>query len=321
MADIALLGLGRDGRLRSRIIRAESETKYWAVEVGKQGEAVFYVFRPRSGPFPPGQPDTEIVDLHSVKNVGSTPAKITISFDRYNPETGAWETVCQRTTDFDVGVGECVDIDYYESTGECSIHHDPTCEGGGRILITTPSTPGTYYYGMRCWAENEAEPEYPSPTAAGALLAVEGEELPAGAARPPPCDSYGDTDGDGYIRPGIDAVLVQAYIVGGWEMVQSKAEELGVELKIDEDEFARRADVNGDGAISIRDAQLIDKYANGITPTFPVCVPQEKPLSLECLFPRLVGGELFPRTSCFLEGENFISCLFPRVYCLMTMTR
>jgi len=244
--------------------------------------------------------------------------EIVISFDWYNPATGSWETICRASASVDPN--SCVVLD---NSAGCTARL-VSCgevEPPGILRATLPREPGTYYYGVKCWAARyEAEPEYPSPAAAAALLAVEGEELPAGAARPPPCDSYGDTDGDGYIRPGIDAVLVQAYIVGGWEMVQSKAEELGVELKIDEDEFARRADVNGDGAISIRDAQLIDKYANGVTDTFPVC-PRGKPLPLECLLPRLAGGDLMPRLSCMLGGAgSLVDCLFPRLFCYKTLT-
>ncbi|HEX58718.1 MAG TPA: hypothetical protein ENF26_01045 [Methanomicrobia archaeon] len=313
MADIALLGLGRDGRLRSRIIRAESEARTWAVEVVGYADARFDVLETFSGPFSPGE--TATLARNRVKNTGNMADRIIISFDWYNPATGMWENICRATTDTEVGPGECAILYNWPS---CAADIFPACDAIGIVSHTLPTEPGTYYYGMKCWGTTESEPEYPSPTAAAALL-EEGEEQPV--VRLPPCDSYGDTDGDGFIRPGVDAVLVQAYIVGGWEMVQLKAEELGVELKIDEDEFARRADVNGDGAISIRDAQLISKYANGVTDTFPVCVPGEKPLSLECLFPRIFGGELFPRINCFLGGESFISCLFPRVYCLMTMTR
>jgi len=320
MASIALLGLGRDSRLRSRIIRAESEVATWAVGVYARAVAEFDHFQGFTGPFEAGTRAT--IAENRIKNTGSGSGKINVSFDRYLP-TGEWMNLCRVTTAAEVPVGACIGFKVSPETG-CVFEGHPDCTGVSTIEIDIPTDfEGTLYFGLKCWSEDEDEPEYPTPAEAAAALESRGEsvEQPTGAGRLPPCDSYGDTDGDGYIRPGVDAVLVQAYIVGGWEMVQSKAEELGVELKIDEDEFARRADVNGDGAISIRDAQLIDKYANGVTDTFPVCVPQEKPSALECLFPRIFDGKLFPRISCFLGGESFIGCLFPRIYCLMTMTR
>ena len=138
------------------------------------------------------------------------------------------------------------------------------------------------------------------------------------AARKPPCDSYGDLDGDGYIRPGVDSELLGAWIIGGWDGVQQRAVELGVELKIDEAEFLRRADTEGDGTVSVRDAQLIEKYAQGITDTFPVCPPAAE-FDIMALFPRL-KGDLMPRLGCLLEGpegfEDLVACLFPRLRAL-----
>ena len=138
-------------------------------------------------------------------------------------------------------------------------------------------------------------------------------EQPPEEAREPPCDSYGDLDGDGYIRPGVDSALLSAWTVGGWEFVKSKAEELGVELKIDEEEFLRRADVNADGSVDMGDALMIERYANGSEDTFPVCeVPPERPPSLiECLFPRLFSGLLFPRLEIGV---------LPRLQCILAQS-
>ncbi|HEX59587.1 MAG TPA: hypothetical protein ENF26_05520 [Methanomicrobia archaeon] len=138
-------------------------------------------------------------------------------------------------------------------------------------------------------------------------------EQPPEGAREPPCDSYGDLDGDGYIRPGVDAALLNAWILGGWEFVKSKAKELGVELKIDEEEFLRRADVNADGSADMGDSLMIERYANGLEDTFPACeaAPEKPPSLMECLLPRLFGRMMFPRM------EEYV--LFPRLHCLLQL--
>jgi len=118
---------------------------------------------------------------------------------------------------------------------------------------------------------------------------------PPEGARLPPCGNYGDVDGDGYVRPGVDSELVFAYLTGGWDAVREKAGELGVELRTDEAEFARRADVTGDGLLSIRDPQLIEKYARGLADTFPVCGEQQPPSEEH------ETVELLPDADCYVS--------------------
>lgn len=74
--------------------------------------------------------------------------------------------------------------------------------------------------------------------------------------RPPPCGTYGDIDGDGFVTSN-DALLVGQYLVG---LVSLSSEQL------------RRADVDGDGQVTAMDAMMINQYALGVRDSFPVCV-------------------------------------------------
>ena len=77
------------------------------------------------------------------------------------------------------------------------------------------------------------------------------------APRPPPCGNYGDVNDDGYVTEA-DAQLIANCLVGlpGSELTE---------------EQLRRADVSGNGSVSMSDAIIIQQYVEGIIDTFPVC--------------------------------------------------
>jgi PKD repeat protein len=84
------------------------------------------------------------------------------------------------------------------------------------------------------------------------------------SSREPPCDSYGDVDDDGYVTID-DYDLVRSYVGGGWDAVKSKTS------LTSEEEFKRRADIDGDDKVSFFDSVFIDHYINGTCDTFPLC--------------------------------------------------
>ena len=88
-------------------------------------------------------------------------------------------------------------------------------------------------------------------------------------AKLPPCGNYGDVDGDGYVThiegEPCDSTLVARYVYFGWDGIKDETS------LTTEEEFIKRADVNGDGKVSMVDAMLIAQYVEGIIDTFPVC--------------------------------------------------
>jgi uncharacterized delta-60 repeat protein len=86
----------------------------------------------------------------------------------------------------------------------------------------------------------------------------------AQSSREPPCDSYGDVDDDGYVTID-DYDLVRSYAEGGWDAVKGKTS------LTSEEEFKRRADIDGDDEVSFDDSVFIDHYINGTYDTFPLC--------------------------------------------------
>lgn len=87
------------------------------------------------------------------------------------------------------------------------------------------------------------------------LLAMAKPAMAKPIRRRPPCGSYGDVDGDGWVTQR-DAILVADYIVGKVELTE---EQLG------------RADVDGDGVITSVDAMFIGQYVSGLRDSFPIC--------------------------------------------------
>lgn len=83
------------------------------------------------------------------------------------------------------------------------------------------------------------------------------EPEPEPEPRKPPCEDYGDIDRDGYVTAD-DALYVARH---------SLAEDfypMTPEQKI-------KADVDGDGKVTYSDAELISKYVDGTSDTFPIC--------------------------------------------------
>lgn len=142
---------------------------------------------------------------------------------------------------------------------------------------------------------------------------------------PIPCDSYGDFDNDGWVT-WYDVALLRSYVYGGWANVERTAERLGIALDIDEGEFVRRADLNGDGVVDKRDLWYLENYLNGYY-TVPVC-PKPKPrrTTKECLFPRVYMRRYTVFWLPRIQGLRYLyrgglatipECLFPRIYCLL----
>ncbi len=70
----------------------------------------------------------------------------------------------------------------------------------------------------------------------------------------PPCDSYGDVNGDGYITDADVNML------------------FGLIDKTVSDEQKRRGDVNGNGRLDFDDTLKLNEYLNGKIDTLPVCI-------------------------------------------------
>ena len=71
----------------------------------------------------------------------------------------------------------------------------------------------------------------------------------------PPCRSYGDLDDDGYVSM-LDFYILGKHLQGGFPLTEEQRE---------------RADVNADGVIDQKDAELIKQFIFGEIETFPVC--------------------------------------------------
>lgn len=78
--------------------------------------------------------------------------------------------------------------------------------------------------------------------------------------RIPPCENYGDVDGDGYVT-SEDAVAAGRHYYGTDLFPDGQLS----------GQALNQADVDGDGAVTIKDAGLMLDYAAGRAGTFPVC--------------------------------------------------
>lgn len=107
----------------------------------------------------------------------------------------------------------------------------------------------------------ECVPEYRDTDKADVKLNVTGvitTAPPPEERKAPPCENYGDLDGDGYITENDVKLAWQIY---------------------DSNEYDPKADVDGDGMISIWDVVAIKQYLQGDINDFPVCKlpPEERP--------------------------------------------
>lgn len=119
-------------------------------------EAVFDVFEGFEGPFAPSAVGR--IARNRAKNIGNSYSKINFSFDWFNPSTGRWENIKRLKTAANVGPGQCAAFEPDEDVAIFS----PDCEYVGEIWIRLPAQGGTYYFGLKCWADDEVEPEYPT---------------------------------------------------------------------------------------------------------------------------------------------------------------
>lgn len=76
--------------------------------------------------------------------------------------------------------------------------------------------------------------------------------------RLPPCGSYGDADGDGYVTD-YDMALISEFVAGS---------------KTPTDEQKRVSDVTADGQITGSDVLRVTRYISGLINTFPICSVQ-----------------------------------------------
>ncbi|RLG30731.1 hypothetical protein DRN97_10185 [Methanosarcinales archaeon] len=177
MSQVAILeGNIGNGRTSSyAIYEHHSDARAWSVTVGEPAKAIFDYFSPRSGPFKPGE--LKSIVYNRVKNIGSLEGRIYGKFEQLDSAGNVIKTICSVSDTF--AGGECKGIDYAEHLSTCNFENIPACDDSSACAIYLPTTPGTYYYGIKTWAEGESEPPYPSPTAALAgaeVLPAAGEE-------------------------------------------------------------------------------------------------------------------------------------------------
>ena len=175
MSQVAVMGLGEASGYA--IYEHHSDARAWSVTVGEPAKAIFDYFSPRSGPFKPGE--LKSIVYNRVKNIGSLEGRIYGKFEQLDSAGNVIKTICSVSDTF--AGGECKGIHYAEHLSTCNFENLPACDDSSACAIYLPTTPGTYYYGIKTWAEGESEPPYPSPTAAlsGAEVlpaAGEGEE-------------------------------------------------------------------------------------------------------------------------------------------------
>jgi len=142
-------------------------------------------------------------------------------------------------------------------------------------------SPGCYYYDGKCHSEpqcSEGETmckNYDLYECKDGVWQLKEHQSPACGyeKRPSPCPPYGDLDDDGYVTYN-DIILAWLYELYNWDAVKEKT-------PLSEEEFKRRADVNGDGKIDMKDVMLIANYSyySPDFDTFPVCgaPPSEQP--------------------------------------------
>ena len=75
------------------------------------------------------------------------------------------------------------------------------------------------------------------------------------AGRPSPCRFYGDVNGDGVVD-SFDYQMIADYVTG--------------KIALTPDQLTR-ADVTGDGNVTMADALWVQRYIDGDVNTFPVC--------------------------------------------------
>jgi len=101
------------------------------------------------------------------------------------------------------------------------------------------------------------------------------EVIALAEGRAPPCGNYGDVDDDGIVGQS-DYDLIAAYFFWknqgwSWDSFYNYYKQYGYNPVPSEEEFMKRADVDGDNIVSDADVTLVYQYMTGQIDTFPVC--------------------------------------------------
>jgi len=155
MAQVAVMGLGEASGYA--IYEHHSDARAWSVTVLGKAEAVFDYFRPCISTDCKYESSENItIGFNRVKNVGDIAGTIYIKFQELdsagNPLSGG--VSCSKSIVLEAG--EYAALKYLESTGACSIIKTTNADEGRMLL--EPRSPGTYYFGIKTWAEGESEP-------------------------------------------------------------------------------------------------------------------------------------------------------------------
>ena len=150
-----------------------------SVECPSEDQFNFYISAPTSTPTPTPKttaefacvqkwetpkPDTlsEII-LSSVKNTGGKAGKVYAAAAELDSTGTVIDEFYRGSTDLNAGQCASFRAEQPTRTGYLSPATCGPCPWGGCIYINKPE--GTYYYGVKTWGEDEAEPSYPVPDA------------------------------------------------------------------------------------------------------------------------------------------------------------
>jgi len=159
------------------IYEHHSDARAWSVTVGKPAEAVFSYFDPCYPDCIFRTDETISIAINQVQNTGDFAGTIYIKFQELDSAGNPLSGGASCSGSLSLASGEVGRLVYDEDTNSCIVEK---VTGAGAVYLK-PRSPGTYYFGIKTWAEGESEPPYPSPTAAlsGAEVlpaAGEGEE-------------------------------------------------------------------------------------------------------------------------------------------------
>jgi len=102
------------------------------------------------------------IGINRIKNTGDSSIKINMKLEELNAD-GTVKSGGFSLYDWaeDVNPSTCVAFEYDEETGSGSVSYG-SCNMLGYIKLI-PRPAGTYYFGMKIWADGESEPSYPVP--------------------------------------------------------------------------------------------------------------------------------------------------------------
>lgn len=163
MSEVVVMETPNDGRMsRGKKVTHYSEAKSWEVDVtGQQCSfcSLDLIKSIKSG-----------IDAKIANNVGIESTmdgrKSNAAVAELNSDGSIIEEFCSKQ--WTQGPGVYASFRANQSTGGCEIpmegHSCDDVKGSGYVKTNKP--PGTYYFGIKTWGEDEDEPSYPSPTAA-----------------------------------------------------------------------------------------------------------------------------------------------------------